>query len=124
MFVLNFPKYDKIRYGTRFFPLLLMGLSLILVFIGRLNKDRNIEFIIKISIIGVIIFVASMVFYSVINILNYRKREYMYYGLNNVITKEGKRQTIVLVKIYNYFVLFFGIQFVIIMSILIYLKII
>jgi hypothetical protein len=122
--VSKFPKHDKIRNILLFLPLFLIGTILITIFFGRVYKNIEANFIIKEFLIEIIIFVALIIFSNIINLINYKRKGYMYYGLNNVVTTEGKKSTIILSKIYSYFVLFFGIQFIIIMSIMIYKKMI
>jgi hypothetical protein len=122
--VSRFPKKDKIRYVFLFSPIFLIGLFLFLILMSRIDKNIESGYIIKLFLSFLIFFVAFIVFCSTINILNYRKRGYLYYGLNNVITNDGKRRILIFAKFYNYFLLFFGIQFIIIMSIMVYRKII
>jgi hypothetical protein len=116
----RFPKNDKSRLIFSFSPLFLIGLFLLLILFGRFSINYSAEYILKIILIGIIIFVIFAVYCCIKNILNYRKNGYMYYGINNVITEEGKKSTLLFSKIYNYFLLFFGIQFVIVMSLLIF----
>ena len=109
-FVSKFPKNDKERKIFLIFPWALIFLTVFLMFLGNITLEN----IIRLFFIGFIILIAFNVFCCIKNIQNLKNKGYLYYGLINVLSKNEKR--IRLFKVFNYFQLIFGIQFVIIMS--------
>jgi hypothetical protein len=114
IFVIKFPKHDKIFNLFLFLPYLLIGY---IIYLG-LNKNIGINLFTRLIIIGIIIYVILNIIYTIKNLINYKKKGYIYYGLKSVITKDSKKSILLFAKIFNYSFLFFGIQFVIVMSLL------
>jgi hypothetical protein len=116
MLISNFPKKDRIiRIALLFAYLLLMLLS-----ISRIYNIITSYITIMILIVAVIIVAAYIVFCNFLNMRNYKRFGYMYYGIINVITKNGDKLKLRLLIILNYIVRIFGILFIIFMSYIFY----
>ena len=117
--VLKYPKKDFIWNIFLMFPLFLIGIILLLLFGSNILNIKT-EDIINIFLIGIIIMTVIMVFCSVINMKNFKKYGYMYSRLKVVVLKDDKKINLMFLKIINWFIIFFGFQFIIIMGIAIY----
>ena len=117
--VIKYPKKDFLWNVYLFFPLFLIGILLLIILLGNRFFDIKTEYIINSFLIGVIILVAIMVICSIMNIRNFKKSGYMYIGLKTIVTKEEGKSRIIFSKIYNWFILFFGLQFIVVMSFII-----
>ena len=113
--VIKYPKKDFFWNVYLFSPLFLIGIVLSILFLGNRIFDIKSEFIINIFLIGVIILVTIMVICRIINLKNFKKSGYMYIGLKAIVTKDERKSRVIFSKIYNWFILIFGLQFIIIM---------
>jgi hypothetical protein len=110
----KFPQRDKIRTLMFYVPFFLAGLYL-------LFDGGTTEYHMRILLVGFILFVALLIFCSIMNFRNYEKYGYIYLGINRLIKNDDKKLFLRLSKITNYSIIILGIYVIIRMSLMLLL---
>ena len=100
--VTKFSKFDKLRKILLLSPTFVIGLFIFLIIFGRVNQDFSAENAIRILLMGLNIFFAFYVYCYISNLVNFKKRGFMFNGLITIIKINGNKKRIIFSKIKDY----------------------